>query len=113
MTGDHPRAHDCLIAASADYGARTGTHVVREKRSLQAFADVPIHTLARDHDLILPDHPHVGQIAESGCLLPLSATPGAASLGGSVECHHLQGQTWAWPIDAACRMSETPRFWPC
>lgn len=105
MTWDHPRAYDCLVAATTEYAGQTGTHIFWEKRSLQAFADMPIETLSREYDLIILDHPHVGQIADSGCLRPLPAMPATASLGGSVECYHWRGQTWAWPIDAACQMS--------
>ena len=105
MTWDHPRAYDCLIAASADYERQTGVKIEWEKRSLQAFADVPIAKLAGEYDLIILDHPHVGQIAESGCLVPLEPLPPSASLGGSVECYSWAGRTWAHPIDAACQMS--------
>ncbi|MDG4674926.1 hypothetical protein P9A16_27775 [Shinella sp. 838] len=107
MTWDHPRAYDCLVAATADYANQTSTDVHWEKRSLQAFADVPIETLAREYDLIVLDHPHVGQIAESGCLVPLPDMPSEVSLGGSVECYKWQGRSWAWPIDAACQMAVT------
>lgn len=105
MTWDHPRAYDSLVAASAECLARTGVAIAWEKRSLQDFADVPIDRLARAYDLIILDHPHVGQIAESGCLRPLPGMPLTASLGGSVECYEWQGQSWAWPIDAACQMA--------
>ncbi len=119
MTWDHPRAYDCLLAATRQYAARTGTTIEWEKRSLQAFADVPIDHLAKAYDLIVLDHPHVGQIAESGCLRDLPPMPADASLGGSVECYEWQGKTWAWPVDAACQMAvirpdlttDFPRTW--
>lgn len=105
MTWDHPRAYDCLVAASAEHERRTGVPTHWEKRSLQAFADVPIESLAREYDLIILDHPHVGQVAETGCLLPLSPMAKDASLGGSAESYIWKGKTWALPIDAACQMS--------
>ncbi len=105
MTWDHPRGYDGLAAASAEYEERTGVRVAWERRSLQAFADVPIARLADTYDLIVLDHPHVGQIAESGCLRPLPPLPPSASLGGSVESYVWQGRTWAWPVDAACQMA--------
>lgn len=119
MTWDHPRAYDSLVAASRAYAEKTGVEIEWRKRSLQDFADVPIDRLARAHDLIVLDHPHVGQIAESGCLRPLPAMPASASLGGSVESYVWNGQSWAWPIDAACQMAVTrpdlgvavPRTW--
>ncbi|QKV19095.1 extracellular solute-binding protein [Oricola thermophila] len=119
MTWDHPRAYDSLVAASEAYREKTGVSITWEKRSLQAFADVPIEGLAKAYDLIILDHPHVGQIAESGCLRSLPPMAGDVSLGGSVESYVWKGETWAWPIDAACQMavvrpdlaSEFPRTW--
>lgn len=119
MTWDHPRAYDSLVAASADYERQTGIQIDWEKRSLQDFADVPIDRLAKAYDLIILDHPHVGQIAESGCLRPLPQMSTGVSLGGSVECYVWNGRTWAWPVDAACQMAvarsdlgaELPRTW--
>lgn len=116
MTWDHPRAYDCLVATSHAYCERTGIKITWEKRSLQAFADVPIKDLAGAYDLIILDHPHVGQIAESGCLAPLEAMDPALSVGGSVECYEWEGKSWAWPIDAACQMSvvrpDCVKNWP-
>ncbi|MEP3279422.1 MAG: extracellular solute-binding protein [Stappiaceae bacterium] len=105
MTWDHPRAYDSLVAASAEFANHTGVQIKWKKRSLQDFADVPIEQLARTYDLIVLDHPHVGQIAESGCLQALPPMPTSASLGGSVESYHWKGRSWAWPIDAACQMA--------
>ncbi|WP_417258694.1 ABC transporter substrate-binding protein [Celeribacter sp.] len=105
MTWDHPRAYDSLVAASARWHAQTGVQINWEKRSLQDFADVPIHSLADAYDLVILDHPHVGQIAESGCLLPLPPMPIETSMGGSVESYMWNGKYWAWPIDGACQMA--------
>lgn len=105
MTWDHPRAYDSLVAASKHYREQTGLEIDWDRRSLQDFADVPIERLASTYDLIVLDHPHVGQIAESGCLLALPDMPAEASMGGSVESYRWNGRTWAWPIDAACQMA--------
>ncbi|WP_372574862.1 extracellular solute-binding protein [Ruegeria jejuensis] len=107
MTWDHPRAYECLIAASEAYAGETGITIDWDKRSLQAFADAPIAELAADYDLIVLDHPHVGVIAKTKCLMPLPAmeAPAEISLGGSVESYIWGGQTWAYPIDAACQMA--------
>lgn len=121
MTWDHPRAYDCLAAASAYSEAHMGIRVEWEKRSLQAFADVPIAELADRYDLIVLDHPHVGQIARSRCLvaLPEPESLSQDSLGGSAESYFYDGQTWAYALDAACQMAvfrpdidtPRPRFW--
>ncbi|WP_420329017.1 extracellular solute-binding protein [Mameliella sp.] len=106
MTWDHPRGFDPVVAASAAYAAQTGIEVTWDKRSLQAFADAPIAELAERYDFIVLDHPHVGQIAETGALLPLPA-PGdaSASLGRSAESYLWQGKCWAYALDAACQMA--------
>ncbi|KUF09864.1 extracellular solute-binding protein [Pseudoponticoccus marisrubri] len=106
MTWDHPRGYDPVVAASQAYAAQTGVEITWDKRSLQAFADAPIEDLAARYDFIVLDHPHVGQIAETGALLPLPApADAAASLGGSAESYLWQGQCWAYALDAACQMA--------
>ncbi|MEV8467525.1 hypothetical protein AB0T83_12125 [Fluviibacterium sp. DFM31] len=107
MTWDHARAYDCLVAASERFAAERGTAISWKKRSLQAFADEPIEQIARAYDLVILDHPHVGQISASGCLLELPdfPDPAATSLGGSVESYIWNSKTWSYPIDAACQMA--------
>ncbi|WP_131802421.1 extracellular solute-binding protein [Yoonia tamlensis] len=106
MTWDHPRGYDCVVAAAQTYAAQTGVTVTWDKRSLQAFADAPIRDLAQTYDFIVLDHPHVGQIAETGALLPLPYTPGqGTSLGGSEESYLWNGSCWAYALDAACQMA--------
>ncbi len=106
MTWDHPRGYDPVVAASRVYADTTGVEISWNKRSLQAFADAPIQELAQDYDFIVLDHPHVGQIAESGALLPLDRDiDAAASIGGSSESYVWQDQVWAYAIDAACQMA--------
>ncbi len=107
MTWDHPRGYRCLEAASVAYAAVNDVEIVWDRRSLQAFADAPIADLAQRYDLIVLDHPHVGLIAESACLVPLRmpADQAAVSLGGSLESYMWQGELWAYPIDAACQVA--------
>ena len=106
ITWDHPRGYEPLVAASEAFLKDTGAEVVWEKRSLQAFADESIAKLAERYDLIVLDHPHIGQIAESGSLLPLPMPENdSASLGGSAESYFWNGKCWAYAIDAACQMA--------
>lgn len=107
MTWDHPRAYTCLLAASELYKRETGCTVQWDKRSLQAFADQPIQDLASQYDLIVLDHPHVGQIADSGCLSELPQVAGLTdrSIGGSSESYIWQGKQWSYAIDAACQVA--------
>ena len=105
MTWDHERAYLGLEAVSAAHERETGTAIAWDRRSLQAFADEPIARLAEAYDLIILDHPHVGQIAETGSLVPLDPLPPEASLGGSAESYEWDGAVWAYPVDAACQVA--------
>ena len=107
MTWDHPRGYRCLEAASEHYAAQHGVSISWDRRSLQAFADAPIDDIAETYDFIILDHPHVGLIADSACLLPLEmpADAAEASLGGSLESYVWNGSLWAYPVDAACQVA--------
>ena len=64
MTWNQPRAYDPLVAVSALYGQRhPGVEISWERRSLQDFEHYPVEDLAARYDLIIIDHPHVGEAA--------------------------------------------------
>ncbi len=107
ITWDHPRAYRCLEASSRAFEAEHGVSVAWDRRSLQAFADVPIQSLVEEYDLVVLDHPHVAQIARSRCLrsLPFPSDADISSLGGSLESYVWDDALWAYPIDAACQMA--------
>ncbi|MGR3802497.1 extracellular solute-binding protein [Marinibacterium profundimaris] len=106
MTWDHPRAIDPLLALSKAWRDTHGDEITWEKRSLQDFESYPVEDLARNFDLIVIDHPHVGQVTGEGCLLALPDAPEIAegSVGGSFESYTYEGKQWAWPIDAAAQV---------
>ena len=109
MTWDHPRGYDPLVACSALWQARTGVRVQWERRSLQDFESSPVGELAERYDLVVIDHPHVGEITRVGCLLPLDACMDVASLekqyvGASLASYFWEGHLWALPIDAAAQV---------
>jgi len=68
MTWNHPRGYDPMVACSRLFEEQTGTAIHWEKRSLQDFETYPVEELARAYDLIVIDHPHVGQITGEKCL---------------------------------------------
>ncbi|RUT28894.1 extracellular solute-binding protein [Arsenicitalea aurantiaca] len=112
MTWRHPRGFDPMVATAAIWQDRTGVAIAWEQRSLQDFESFPVETLAREYDLIVIDHPHVGQITAENCLVPLDV-PGreaeraallAGSVGGSYESYGYDGRQWAFPIDAAAQV---------
>lgn len=109
MTWSHPRGYDPMVACSALWKDRTGVTIEWDKRSLQDFESFPVEELAGAYDLIVIDHPHVGQITAENCLAPLDV-PGReserealarASVGQSYPSYMWQGRQWAFPIDAA------------
>lgn len=114
MTWDHPRAYEPLLTASDEFAkSHPGVAIQWEKRSLQAFADHPLADLAARYDLIVIDHPHVGQAARERCLLPLDGaghddeltTLARQSLGVSHSSYHWDGRQWALALDAAAQVA--------
>jgi multiple sugar transport system substrate-binding protein len=112
MTWSHPRGHDPMVACAEEWLARTGVSIEWDKRSLQDFESFPVEELARRYDLIVIDHPHVGQITAENCLVPLDlpgretefAALAAGSVGASFPSYNWQGRQWAFPIDAASQV---------
>lgn len=112
MTWNHPRGYDPMVATSALWRDRTGVEITWDKRSLQDFETFPVEELARRYDLIVIDHPHVGQITAEHCLAPLDL-PGRESegnelarlsVGRSYPSYTWEGRQWALPIDAATQV---------
>jgi len=112
MTWDHPRGYDPLLACSELWFQQTRVRVRWEKRSLQDFESYPVEELAGKYDLIVIDHPHVGEITAKGCLLPFDQPEreeermrlASESVGPSYGSYFWQGQQWALPIDAAAQV---------
>ncbi|MGK6320728.1 extracellular solute-binding protein [Sphingomonas sp. DT-204] len=112
MTWDHPRGFDPLVAATREWVANGGEPIGWDRRSLQDFESFSVEELALRYDLIVIDHPHVGQVADAGCLAPLDALCdadalagiAAGSVGGSYESYNWSGHQWALPIDAAAQV---------
>ncbi|RWG42542.1 MAG: extracellular solute-binding protein [Mesorhizobium sp.] len=112
MTWNHPRGYDPMVACSRLWREKTGVSIEWEKRSLQDFESFSVEELARAYDLIVIDHPHVGQITAEKCLAPLDV-PGReaerealakASVGRSYPSYTWQDRQWAFPIDAATQV---------
>ena len=112
MTWSHPRGYDPMVACSKIWQEKTGVTVEWDKRSLQDFETYPVEELARAYDMIIIDHPHVGQITNEKCLLPLDVEGGeaerqalaGASVGASYPSYNWQGRQWAFPVDAATQV---------
>lgn len=112
MTWSHPRGYDPLIRCSDIWRELRGVAVEWDKRSLQDFESFPVEELARTYDLIIIDHPHVGQITSQSCLTPLDdphrltecGVLEDGSIGQSFRSYNWQGRQWALPVDAAAQV---------
>ncbi|MGD8193838.1 hypothetical protein ACEXQB_005005 [Herbiconiux sp. P18] len=110
ITWDHPRGRDALRAAAA---ADAAIDLSWNAHSLEHFESHPIDELARDYDLIVLDHPHLGEALEHGSLRPMHEVVGEellerwaeASVGPSFESYRLRGRQWALPLDAATQVA--------
>jgi multiple sugar transport system substrate-binding protein len=102
-----------MIACSGLWKEQTGVDIEWEKRSLQDFESLPVKELAREYDLIVIDHPHVGQITADNCLAPLDISGRQperdallnGSVGQSYQSYRWQGRQWAFPIDTAAQVA--------
>jgi multiple sugar transport system substrate-binding protein len=107
MTWDHRRAVDPLLATLPDFHRQNlNIEVHWASRPLQGFEFTSVAALAEDYDIIVFDHPFVGNIAETQSLQPLdSMLKGLeqAFVGPSLESYRYGGHLWALPIDAACQ----------
>jgi multiple sugar transport system substrate-binding protein len=112
MTWSHPRGYDPLVACASEWERLTGHVISWAKRSLQDFESFPVETLAREFDLIVLDHPHMGQVVGENCLVPFDMLLSAEALtalstqfcGLSFDSYRFAGRQWALPIDAASQV---------
>ena len=117
LTWDHPRGYAVLDALG-----ETTWH----RQSLEDFESRPIVELADDYDLIVIDHPGLGDAIAAESLLPLDnlfdpaelAAYRDATVGASFDSYSMDGRQWALPVDAAAqvavataRTAERPRTW--
>ena len=112
LTWDHPRATRPLQAAAEPLESlHPDITVTWEAQPLAGFEARPLHEAADAYDLIVFDHPHVGEAAAGGWLLPVDSLLHAQKLhdsdfvGPSLSSYRWQGQTWGLPLDAACQVS--------
>lgn len=114
LTWDHPRGFDPLVACSRRYAEENGgARVEWSKRSLHDFGAFPIDVLAQSFDLLVIDHPFMGQALRTNCfhdlrdwiephtLIPL-ANQGA---GPSGPAYIYQERCFALPTDAAAQVA--------
>ncbi len=108
MAWRHRRALDPLLAASAAYErTHPQVRIAWDARPLQGFEFTPVADLARAYDLIVLDHPFMGEAARDRCIEPLDdVLPGIVEghfIGPSLATYRYGGALWAVPVDAACQ----------
>jgi multiple sugar transport system substrate-binding protein len=112
LTWDHPRGREALRAA-AEQIAAPALSLEWDVHSLEGFESAPIAELAERYDLLVLDHPHLGEALESGALQPVDALfeetefarLASDSVGPSLDSYRMAGRLWALPLDAATQVS--------
>ncbi|AYG63483.1 carbohydrate ABC transporter substrate-binding protein [Rhizobium jaguaris] len=126
LTWDHPRGYSALAAAARLQAfAESGLSIAWDKQPLEGFESHPIADLCARYDLVVLDHPHVGEAVAGECLRPLEEVFGAQviarieadCIGPSLASYRFAGSHWALPLDAAtqvmaCRTDLTDGFTP-
>jgi multiple sugar transport system substrate-binding protein len=112
ITWDHPRGYHALAAATDKARAEGLIDIVWDKQPLEGFESHPIADLCARYDLVVLDHPHVGEAVAEDCLQPLErvfgartlADIGAATIGPCLASYDYAGSHWALPLDAATQV---------
>ena len=111
LTWDHPRGYRALEAA-AWRAAESGLSLSWDRHSLEGFETHPIGELCARYDLVVLDHPHVGEAVAADCLTPLEDLFSADEIAGwrrdcigpSLDSYRYADQHWALPLDAASQV---------
>lgn len=107
LTWDHPRGRHALEAA-----ADAGGPIDWEAQPLEGFESAPIGALCARYDLVVFDHPHLGEALAQRCLRPLDEVfapddlrdIAERAIGPSMASYVMDGRAWALPLDAATQV---------
>ena len=112
---DHPRGFDPMVATANLFQKKNSEVEVKwDKRPLQAFADRPIEEMAFDYDLMVIDHPHVGEASRKNLIYELNNNKQYEgelisleknSVGLSHQSYNFNDNQYALAIDAAAPVS--------
>ncbi|TIT58775.1 MAG: ABC transporter substrate-binding protein, partial [Mesorhizobium sp.] len=114
LAWDHRRCWGPLDASVAPYCAgNTGLEIEWDRRSLYEFGEGALGPVLGTYDLVVFDHPFIGDIAQDELMVPFDAHLSAEqirffehdSVGGSWRSYERNGRQWALPIDAACQVA--------
>lgn len=110
ITWGHTRGYLPMVATAQRFSElNPNVKIEWHIRSLQSFADQSIADLAREYDLLVIDHPSIGEAATHRIFQPLEnvisadfiADQAGATVGASHISYNYNGSQWALAIDAA------------
>jgi multiple sugar transport system substrate-binding protein len=110
LTWDHPRGHAPLVAAAERWSGEI--EIAWEAQPLEGFESTPIPELARRYDLIVLDHPHLGEAVAADCLVAIADLLGddlvadlaSSTIGAAAASYAYDGTAYALPLDAATQV---------
>ncbi len=110
ITWNHSRALPPLVAAAQRFEElHPQVRIVWEKRSLDEFGHASLNALSRSYDMLIIDHPMLGDVRRDGALIDLRprlppealAPIEADALGPCLESYRYERCLYALPVDAA------------
>lgn len=113
LTWDHPRGYNALAEAARRVNlGRTEPLILWDKQPLEGFESAPITDLTASYDLVVLDHPHIGEAVEAECLRPVDDLFGPAliaewrarTVGPAFRSYTWEGRQWALPLDVATQV---------
>lgn len=86
--------------------------VTWDVQPLEGFESAPIAELCATYDLVVLDHPHLGEAMAHDCLTPMEevfapadlARIARAAIGPAYTSYAMAGHQWAMPLDAATQV---------
>jgi multiple sugar transport system substrate-binding protein len=114
MTWKHDRGLAPMLATAARFQEEHPEVTIEwEARSLQEFGESSVRAFAERYDLLVIDHPFMGEVARERCFLALDEHFSATqleelqddSVGPSYVSYCFDGHQWALPIDAAAQIA--------
>lgn len=129
ITWNHPRGYRAL-EESAKIWEKRGLRIRWDRQGLEGFESRKIDELAARYDLIVIDHPHVGEAATlNNCLAAVERwfpekellEVRDKAIGPTLASYRYAGRHWALPLDAATQVmayradllggEDAPRTW--
>lgn len=114
LAWDHRRCWGPLDASVPPYrAAHPELDIVWDRQSLYEFGEGRIERAVAAYDLVIFDHPFIGDVAQAGLMVPFDGSLSdearrrfeADSVGASWRSYQALGRQWALPIDAAAQVA--------